>query len=143
MLKLYFTLQIQKSRKMDKLRLETEYETGILACIDWVAGGNFDGYLYRITLLFQETKVVKMKKIMVDQSSYDDSTEETELESIGSYATTDHGIITCTFEKFEMRGVFLGTDSEYLAFSYKGAHFPPFYAECFKLKLGANQIFNN
>lgn len=32
---------------IDEPNYDVEYRTGILASIDWVAGGNFDGYIYK------------------------------------------------------------------------------------------------
>lgn len=80
---------------MEKLKLEETYEGGLSASIDWVAGGNFDGYVYRKTLRFSEHNIVRMNTIILDQSRYDGEADNAEM--IGHHEASDHKTITCTF----------------------------------------------
>lgn len=93
-----------------------EYESGIAADVDWVAGGNFDGYVYRSTMIFfKEGNKVILKKTILDQSKYDGEAKHSVLE--GQFAFTDHATITCFFNETKMRGKILGQSGEFLAFS--------------------------
>jgi hypothetical protein len=94
-----------------------DYETGtMVGFIDWIAGGNFDGYLYKKALNFSKTgnKVILTSKI-IDQSHYDGHKEDVQI--VGKYKYTDKVTITCIFDSFEMRGKLLGKNNQYIAFS--------------------------
>ncbi len=36
--------------EIEKLRYNIDYKGGLVAIVDWIAGGNFDGYLYKTSL---------------------------------------------------------------------------------------------
>ncbi len=118
---------------VNHLRLEQEYIGGFSAEIDWVAGGNFDGYVYERILRFSKDNTVKMTNVILDQSRYDGDKANSEI--TGRYEETDHNTITCYFGTREMRGVVLGEQGEYLAFSvhYPGLHTAQIIKECYKL----------
>lgn len=95
---------------------EKNYRSGICASIDWVAGGNYDGYIYEKSLIFiRESKKVIMKTKILDDSRYDGVINDGEV--VGSYSFTDHNTITCYFGEIRMRGKVLGINNEYIAFS--------------------------
>ena len=116
---------------MDKLKLEKPYKGGLSASIDWVAGGNFDGFVYQNILIFSEDHTVKCLTIVLDQSRYDGEKENSEL--IGHYEETDHKTITCVFGDYKMRGKVLGNEGEYIAFSGSHPNFKQTYSECYQL----------
>lgn len=63
----------------DEPNYEVEYHGGISASIDWIAGGNFDGYIYKNILKFiKENKQVIMQTEILDKSRYDDEIEPSE-----------------------------------------------------------------
>ncbi|WPQ60489.1 hypothetical protein SIO70_19255 [Chitinophaga sancti] len=101
---------------IEKIVFDKAYDGPIDADIDWVAGGNFDGYIYKTTLRFTEEKneVVLTTKI-VDQSRYDG--EEFDTNDIGTFSVSDKRAIVCQFPGFDMRGRFLGENCEFIAFS--------------------------
>ena len=113
---------------------EEDYIGGPSAEIDWVAGGNFDGYVYKKILRFSKDNTVKMTTVILNQSKYDGHLADSEI--TGNYKNTDHNTITCYFGTREMRGVVLGEQGEYLAFSvhYPGLHTAQIIKECYKLK---------
>jgi hypothetical protein len=115
---------------MEKLKLEETYEGGLSASIDWVAGGNFDGYVYRKTLRFSEHNIVRMNTIILDQSRYDGEAENAEM--IGHYEASDHKTITCTFGDYKMRGKILGEQGAYIAFSISHPDVKKSSSECYK-----------
>ena len=99
---------------MTKPHFDKEYEEGATApFVDWVAGGNFDGYIHKKSIKFIETNnQVIIKHTVLDQSSYDGNA--TNSETVGKFEYTDKDTIT---EKFEMRGKILGSQNEYIVFS--------------------------
>jgi hypothetical protein len=97
------------------LKLEEDYIGSVSANIDWVAGGNFDGYLFRRILRFSKDNTVKMRTVILDKSRYDADITDTEV--IGRYEESDHYTITCYLGARKMRGIILGSKSEYLTFS--------------------------
>jgi hypothetical protein len=102
--------------ELQKLKLDRDYISGLDASVDWVAGGNFDGYVYRFRLRFSSNNnIVTMEKIVLDQSRYDGSVTPEVM--YGVYKETDHATITCVFEDFEMRMKILGNSDQFLAFS--------------------------
>jgi hypothetical protein len=103
---------------MGKLQYDVDYKGELMARIDWVAGGNFDGYLYRVHLRFlkENNTVIRAIKI-VDDSRYDDDAYKEEKYEYGTYSEADERAITCVFPNFEMRGRVLGEINQYIAFS--------------------------
>ncbi|WP_343672802.1 hypothetical protein [Chitinophaga sp.] len=101
---------------IEKIVFDKVYEGPVDADIDWVAGGNFDGYIYKTTLRFTEekNKVVLTTKI-IDQSRYDG--KEFDKDAIGTFSVSDKRAIVCEFPGFDMRGRFLGENGEFIAFS--------------------------
>jgi hypothetical protein len=102
---------------MSKIKYETEYFEGITApYIDWVGGGNFDGYLIQKILIFKELgKKVELYTKVINDKRYDGSILDSII--IGNYQETDKETITLTFDNFEMRGKVLGDNEEIIAFS--------------------------
>ncbi len=92
------------------------YYEGITApFIDWIAGGNFDGYLVQKSLLFRELdKKVELHTKVIDQTRYDGKIKDSAI--IGSFEQSDKDTITLTFDHFQMRGVLLGENKEMIAF---------------------------
>ena len=89
--------------KIENLVYNADYNSGPLARIDWIAGGNFDGYIYRITLRFSEennmvTRIVKI----IEKSRYDGKISTQELK--GTFFETDKRAIMCEFGEFRMHG---------------------------------------
>lgn len=102
---------------IERIVFDKVYEGPIDAFVDWIAGGNFDGYLYKTSLRFSqaESKVVLTTKI-IDQSKYDDRNAH-DQDSVGTYTVTDKRAIVCQFGDFEMRGMVVGKEHEFIAFS--------------------------
>lgn len=116
--KLFWLLKQTKGlKKMSEIKYDTEYFEGITApYIDWVGGGNFDGYLIQKSLVFKEhDKNVELHTKVVNAKRYDGSIFDSVL--IGNYRQTDKETITLTFVNFEMRGEILGDHDEIIAFS--------------------------
>lgn len=105
-----------KSKKMNIPKYDIEYYEGISASyIDWIAGGNFDGYLVQKSLQFTELdNKVKLYTKVIDKTRYDDDVNDSFI--TGSFEQTDKDTITLTFENFQMRGIILGENEEILAF---------------------------
>ena len=96
---------------------EIEYRQGPTAgYLDWVAGGNFDGYIQQTSLKFveQHNKVIVQISIL-DQSKFDGSVENKEV--IGKFEYTDKDTLTVWYEKFKMRGKIIGSNREYIVFT--------------------------
>jgi hypothetical protein len=102
--------------EIEKLQYDVDYKGALIASVDWIAGGNFDGYVYRVCLRFikENNRVIKAIKI-VDDSHYDDKAYG--KENYGTFSETDKGTITCVFPNFRMRGKILGDKNQYIAFS--------------------------
>jgi len=102
--------------EIEKLQYDVDYKGSLHASVDWIAGGNFDGYIYRSCLRFlkENNRVIKTIKI-VDDSHYDDKVYTEEI--YGTFSETDKGTITCVFPDFKMRGKILGEKNQYIAFS--------------------------
>ena len=95
--------------------LNRSYTTGPMAGhIDWIAGGNFDGYIFQLTLIFREDGIVEEHFSVVDQSRYDDWIQDTT--QTGNYQFSDHGTITVQLGERKMRGLALGEDGKLLVF---------------------------
>lgn len=116
---------------MEKLEYDIDYLCGPFTTVDWVAGGNFDGYVYRKVLRFRaEGRLVHMHFRMLDQSRYDGETEDQTIR--GTFAYTDHDTLTCTFPGFSLRGVILGDQNQYLAFSVNNARGKRKETQCYE-----------
>jgi hypothetical protein len=118
----------------EKIYWDRAYEGPLNASIDWVAGGNFDGYVYRITLRFvaEGRKVIRTKSIL-DQSRYDGHVASDE--SIGTFSDTDKATLTCFFDTFQMRGKLLGERNQFIAFDIWPANRDlDRWTECYELK---------
>jgi hypothetical protein len=118
--------------EIEKLRYDQDYKGSLTASIDWIAGGNFDGYIYRVHLRFLKdgNRVIKAVKI-VDDSRYDD--EAYMEENYGTFSETDKGTITCVFPNFEMRGKILGEANQYIAFSVFLSGNKEHVTECYEI----------
>lgn len=102
---------------MKRLKFNIEYEEGLSApYIDWVGGGNFDGYIIRKYLLFYENdNQVKLTTKIINQSNYGNDLIDSFI--IGKFHYSDKETITIEFENFQMRGKILGRQDEFIAFS--------------------------
>jgi hypothetical protein len=107
---------IVRLEKYNKLKYDIEYFEGITApYIDWVGGGNFDGYLVQKYLKFIEhNNRVELHTKVIDKTRYDNNIEDSVI--IGSFNHSDKDTITLTFEHFQMRGKVLGEKNELIAF---------------------------
>jgi hypothetical protein len=115
------------------LRYNRDYLGPLSARVDWVAGGNFDGYLYQQSLRFaRRGSVAWLRTKIVDASRYDDVATDSVIE--GEYACTDHGTITCTFGSTRMRGVLLGKGLKTIAFSQMHPQMKQIEPICFTLQ---------
>ena len=99
-----------------KPHFEKEYTQGPTAgWVDWVAGGNFDGYIHQKSLVFNSDKTVRIKTIILDQSRYDGNAQNSEKN--GTFEYTDKDTITIEYDKFKMFGKILGENNEFIVFS--------------------------
>ncbi|KOY84310.1 hypothetical protein AD998_21740 [bacterium 336/3] len=101
---------------MNVPKYDIEYFEGITApYIDWVGGGNFDGYLVLKSLIFKQlNKKVELHTKVVDKTRYDGKIEDSVL--IGTFEQSDKDTITLIFEHFQMRGKILGKNEEMIVF---------------------------
>ena len=102
---------------MTKPHFDSIYLEGpTVGYIDWVAGGNFDGYIMQKSFIFkEENNTVLVKRKVLEQSSYDGVANDSEIEGIFEYGDKDTLIVK--YQKFKMRGKILGNNREYIAFS--------------------------
>lgn len=115
-----------------KPHFNVPYESGLLAYADWVAGGNFDGYVYKKTLIFNEIgNRVTIKYTTLDQSNYDG--EQGDFEISATFQYTDHETITITNNQVVQRGKILGDNRQYIAFSYLSPNLPELNEEAYQL----------
>lgn len=119
-----------------KLNIEgKKYQTGILAFADWVAGKNFDGFLYRESLIFddKDDKVIWFRKI-IDHSKYDPSHQINDSEFPGRFELTGYNTISCYFEDFFILGKFIGKNNEFIACSIHNPKISCPHSLCFELQ---------
>lgn len=101
---------------IEKIAFDKVYEGPMDACIDWIAGGNFDGYIYKTSLKFTAEKhEVVLTTRIIDQSRFDGIEFDEDL--IGRFEFSDKRAIVCQFPNFDMRGRLLGENNEFIAFS--------------------------
>ena len=98
-------------------KYNTEYFEGKTApYIDWVGGGNFDGYLIQKILKFrEEDNKVELHTRVINKIRYDGTVEDSVIN--GTYKQTEKDTLTLVFDNFEMRGKILGENDEIIAFS--------------------------
>lgn len=115
-----------------KPHFETEYKQGPKAgYVDWVAGGNFDGYITQQSISFIEhNNQVLVQTRIIDQSRYDGYAEESE--TFGSFSDTDKDTITVKYGQLEMRGKILGENKEFIVFSVSHSSGNETWNEVFK-----------
>jgi hypothetical protein len=101
---------------MTKPHFDIEYETGATApYVDWVAGGNFDGYIHKKSIRFIESgNQVIVKSIILDKSRFDGDANNSEI--FGEFEYTGKDTITIKYGEIEMRGKILGDKKEYIVF---------------------------
>jgi hypothetical protein len=118
--------------ELEKLFYDRDYEGQLLTQVDWIAGGNFDGYILRKYLRFSkaDNMVTRITKV-IDNSRYDGIIESTELK--GTFSETDKATITCRFENIEMRGKILGDKNQYIAFSIISLPSNIILTECYEI----------
>lgn len=94
-----------------------KYQTGLIAPhIDWVAGGNFDGYVIQKSLIFfEEGQIVELSIEIIDQSRYDGNKEAAVIQ--GTFEFTDKDTLTLHFSSENYRGKILGPHQNLLAFA--------------------------
>lgn len=102
------------------IKYDSEYFEGITApYIDWVAGGNFDGYLIQKSLIFRELdSKVELHSKVINAKRYDGNVSDTVL--TGHYLETEKGTLKLSFADFEMRGKILSDNEDIIAFSVWG-----------------------
>lgn len=116
-----------------KPHFESEYLQGPTAgYVDWVAGGNFDGYVQQKSIQFIEPNKVIINTIILEQSRYDGNALDSE--SIGIFEYTDKDTITISYDKFEMFGKILGGNKELIVFSVSHPSVERGWNEVYKLK---------
>ena len=115
---------------MTKPNFDLEYEQGPTApFVDWVAGGNFDGYIQKKSLRFIESNnQVLIKETILDQSRFDGEAKNSE--TFGKFEYTDKDTITIRYADIEMRGKILGENREFIVFDI----FSQNIKEVYKLK---------
>ena len=112
---------------------DREYSQGPTAgWVDWVAGGNFDGYVEQKSIIFKESKEVIIKTVILDQSRYDGNVDDSELAGIFEY--TDKDTITINCDQIVMLGKILGENQEFLVFSVSHTQSESGWNETYKLK---------
>lgn len=101
---------------MTKPHFDLEYKEGPTApYVDWVAGGNFDGYIQTKSLKFIESNnQVLIKETILDQSRFDGKAINSEI--FGKFEYTDKDTITVKYADIEMRGKILGVNREFIVF---------------------------
>jgi hypothetical protein len=107
-------------KSIDKINKLIKYKSGTHCVVDWVAGGNFDGYLYELSLCFiSDTEVVYEKKIIDDRHA-DDKPKGFSMN--GKYYSSDKAAFICEFPATKMRCVIVGDTNEYIVASvtYEG-----------------------
>ena len=115
-----------------KLVFNVDYKGSLFASVDWIAGGNFDGYIIRNSIRFiKENNIVIRTQTVVDKSRYDDDINSSEIS--GTYFESGHATISCVFEKFEMRGKILGDKNQFIAFSLYSRENNISRTECYEL----------
>jgi hypothetical protein len=118
--------------ELKKLKLDNDYLSGLIASVDWIAGGNFDGYIFRYRLRFSsENRIVTLETIVIDESRYDGKVNPDVHR--GVYKDSDKATITCVFDDFEMRGKILGKNNQYIAFSSMTNDRSHSWSGCFEL----------
>lgn len=99
------------------IKYDLEYFEGITApYIDWIAGGNFDGYLIQKSLIFRELdNKVELHSKVISAKRYDGNVSDSVL--TGHYQETDKKALKLSFADFEMLGKILGDNEDIIAFS--------------------------
>lgn len=102
---------------MTKPHFRKIYKQGPIAgFIDWIAGGNFDGYIIQRSIQFiEKDNQVCIKSKVLNQSSYDGYVKD--FETYGVFEYTSKNTITVRYNDIEMRGKILGNNREFIAFS--------------------------
>lgn len=109
-------------KSIDNIVQLTKYKSRTHCIVDWVAGGNFDGYLYEFTLYFiSDTEVVYEKKIINGRYA-DDKPREFSIN--GNYYSSDKAAFICAFPSTRMRCVIVGDENEYIVASITYEKFP-------------------
>ncbi len=118
---------------LQRIQQDQEYLGPLLCLVDWVAGGNFDGYVYQQRLRFLgDGQTVTLTTTIVDDSRYDGNRTGSSVN--GRYLAGDHGTILCNFDGLSMRGVVLGKANELLVFTSTLAGKPTGNSTCFRLE---------
>lgn len=119
-------------KSIERLVRDEWYQSGLMASVDWVAGGNFDGYIYRKLLKFQSnSNIVELKHEIVESRGEYYGNKNT---IIGSYSSSYKGSISVSFDDFSMNGFVLGKKNEFIAFDYMRDRLQLPLKEAYKLK---------
>ncbi len=119
--------------ELEKLVYEKNYEGPFVTYVDWVAGGNFDGYILRKYLNFsKENNCVYKTLSVIDSTRYDGRVEEKVYK--GTYEETDKATITCNFENYQMRGKILGNKNQFISFSCTNSSTGFYENECYEIR---------
>jgi len=102
---------------MVEIKYDSEYFEGITApYIDWVGGGNFDGYLIQKSLIFRELdNKVELHSKVINAKRYDGNVSDIVL--TGYYREIEKETLKLSFDNFEMLGKILGDNKDIIAFS--------------------------
>lgn len=102
------------------IKYDSEYFEGVTAPhIDWIAGGNFDGYLIQKSLIFRELDhKVELHSKVINAQRYDGNVSDTVL--TGHYRETENETLSLSFDNFKMLGKILGDNNDIMAFSVWG-----------------------
>ncbi len=96
--------------KIPNLMYNINYISSPQATVDWIAGGNFDGYIYKTILRFlEDSHTVIRTTVIVDKSRYD--SEINTSEQTGTFSETEKSTITCTFQNFSLIPISLQKDT--------------------------------
>lgn len=101
------------------IKYDSEYFEGItVPYIDWVGGGNFNGYLIQKSLIFRELdNKVELHSKVINAKRYDGNVSDI---LTGHYRETEKETLTLSFDNFEMGGKILGDNEDIMAFSVWG-----------------------
>lgn len=123
-------------KSIDQIVYDSWYQSGILASVDWVAGGNFDGgiYQYHLKFLKKDNKVV----MKITEIVYRRKWLKPDKLLQGKFDTSYKGSIKLSFDDFTMNGFVLGEHGRYIAFdlSFKGTN--RHYAQAYELNVSEN-----
>lgn len=98
---------------IERLVRDQWYQSGIYASVDWVAGGNFEGGLYRKYLRFlADSSIVEYR---IDKLCERGGQARTGEIFTGKYGSSYKGSISIVLKDYRLNGFVLGDNNEYIA----------------------------